>query len=79
MRPTNQLLDAVSPEQRTLLAPRIAQFYRALELQNQRDVGALASLMRTLHSPRGLARKDAELFADYVRGIVKEELSKRTD
>jgi hypothetical protein len=80
MRQHDLLLEKITPERRTRIAPLIAEFYRGLQHQNQRDVETLASLSRTLHSPRGLARKDAELFGEYVRGIVRAELnSGRTD
>jgi hypothetical protein len=74
VRQHDLILEKITPEQRTPLAPMLAKFFRGLQHQNQRDVETLAGLMRTLQSPRGLARKDAELFADYVRGIVRAEL-----
>jgi hypothetical protein len=57
----------LSPEQRTLLAPRIAQFYRALELQNRRDSEIVASLVRVLTQPRSA---DAEQFVELLRGVM---------
>jgi hypothetical protein len=62
------------------LAPLIRQFHCAMEQQARRDSETIASLNRTLHSPRGLARNDVELFGEYVRSIVRQELnSRRTD
>jgi hypothetical protein len=70
------ILEKLTPEQRGRIAPRVMQFHRAVELQNRRDTETLASLIRMLRNPRGA---DAERFADFVRGIVRQELdSKRS-
>jgi hypothetical protein len=61
------------------IAELVVRFNRGMQGQHQKDVETLAGLMRTLQSPRGPARNDVALFGEYVRGIVKEELSKRTD
>jgi hypothetical protein len=62
------------------LAPLVQQFHYAMEQQTRRDGETIASLVRTLQSPRVLARNDVELFGEYVRSIVRQELnSRRTD
>jgi hypothetical protein len=66
-------------EQMVRLAPLIRKFAHAVEMRDRRDTETMASLVRTLQSPRGLARKDAERFDEYIRGLVQQELSKRTD
>jgi hypothetical protein len=60
----------LSPEQRTLLAPRIAQFYRALEQQTRRDTETMASLVRVLTQPRSA---DAERLIE----LLQEKLESR--
>jgi hypothetical protein len=67
-----------SADQWDRLAPLVRQFHYAAEMRDRRDGETIASLNRTLQSPRGIVRKDAELFADYVRGIVQDELGKRS-
>jgi hypothetical protein len=64
------ILEKITPEQRTLLAPRIAQFYRALEQQTRRDTETLASLVRVLSKPRGA---DAERLIE----LLQEKLESR--
>lgn len=54
------------------LAFLIRQFHRGMERQHQKDRETLASLVRALSNPRGLARADAEKFVDFVRSIADE-------
>jgi hypothetical protein len=65
-------------DQMVRLAPLIRKFAHAVEMRDRRDTETLAGLVRTLQSPRGLARKDAERLAEFVRSIVRQELSETT-
>jgi hypothetical protein len=68
------ILEKLTPEQRGRIAPRVMQFHHAVDAQNWRDSEVLASLGRSLRSPRGA---DAERFIELLRGAVME--SERTD
>jgi hypothetical protein len=57
-------------------AVRIAVLKAQLERTLARDALILAAVVRALKSPRGTARIDAEAFAEFVRGIVREELAR---
>jgi hypothetical protein len=72
VRQHDLILEKITPEHRSKLAPMLAKFYRGLQHQNQRDTQTLASLVRAL--TRSGHERDARLFADYVRGIVRDEL-----
>jgi hypothetical protein len=61
----------LSPVKASRLAALTARFYRGLE----RDAAVLGSVVRALSTPRGVARVDAEHFAEIVREIVRQELS----
>jgi hypothetical protein len=66
-----------APPDMVKLLHLVRQFHRAVDLQNRRDSETVASLVRVLSKPHGA---DAEQFAEYVRSIVKQELTnKRTD
>jgi hypothetical protein len=71
-------LSHLDGDQMVRLAPLIRQFARAVEIRDRRDTETLAGLVRTLHSPRGIARPTAEKFVELVRGIVRQELSETT-
>jgi hypothetical protein len=70
-------LEKLTPEQRGRIAPLVMQFHRAMDLRDRRDAETMASLVRSLTGPLGAG---AEQFADFVRGIVKQEIldSKRS-
>jgi hypothetical protein len=58
-------------------APRLAflvrRFHRAVERQHQKDAETIASLVRVLRNPRGIARTNADAFREIIREIAKEE------
>jgi hypothetical protein len=93
MQPTSQteinskisksLLDRTRPREPTRDMARIAElvvrFNRGMQRQHQKDVETLAGLVRMLRNPHEIASTDVALFDGYVRSIVQQELSKRTD
>ena len=52
------------------LAELTAQFQRALE----KDAAIFGAVVRTLKAPSRIARNDVELFTEFVRAIVRNEL-----
>jgi hypothetical protein len=53
------------------IAALTARFYRGI----QHDADVLGAVVRALAAPRGAARVDAEHFGEFVREIVRQELS----
>jgi hypothetical protein len=94
MQPTNQteinskisksLLDRTRPRGPTRgdmarIAELVVRFNRGMQRQHQKDVETLAGLVRMLRNPHEIASTDVALFDGYVRSVVQQELSKRTD
>jgi hypothetical protein len=69
------MLEVNAEQQPQRLAFLVGKFRRAIERQQQHDAGVIAGLVRVLRNPRGDARRDAEHFAEFVRAIVRQELS----
>jgi hypothetical protein len=78
-----QCLEMLTPEQRGRVAPLMAQFCRGMERQHRRDVETFRSLVRVLTNPGRLVQKDGggrtevDMFADWVRAIVAQELNNK--
>jgi hypothetical protein len=74
------VLEKLTPEQRGRIVPALARIERALLKQSRQDAERLSSVVRVLRSGRDSGLKDCagrtevEMFSDFVRGIVRQEL-----
>ncbi len=71
-----KVLGSITPDRVSRIAEAWHGYRRALQQQHQRDTEIVASLVRVLSDPRGVARAEVKALRDIIREIAREEMSR---
>ena len=77
-RSSDEIVDALSEEDRVLIAQRIAEADRKLERLRKQDAAVVTGLARSLTAPHGDdARRAVRQIEKFIKEIVKQELNNK--